>query len=182
MLQVRNHAPGPLVFTDDASKVAIEWQGAGDANGGDVQEISDVVASNYHFRRAISRGLLTVESTGDVSLDDLVGLRRPSVQDVDRLAVEQTIKRETQNDLVSVPCQGPSPRGGQCNADVLMRVTQRASRPPLCSTHEGLASQYVVVSTDLVDGVQIPTWTRSSVGPVQRGDNTPMVTDAEDLQ
>jgi hypothetical protein len=59
---VRNLAKGPSVFTDEPSKTAIEWAGAGDPNGEDVQPVPDaIVKDNVNFSRSLVRGIFSVE-------------------------------------------------------------------------------------------------------------------------
>lgn len=59
---VRNVETGPTVFSDLGEGINIEWAGAGDPGGGDVQHVPDeVVTKNVQFLKAIQNGILRVE-------------------------------------------------------------------------------------------------------------------------
>lgn len=58
---VRNTETGPSVFSDTAKNIAIEWQGAGDPDGEDVQNVPDEVIDNVNFLKALQRGIFVVE-------------------------------------------------------------------------------------------------------------------------
>jgi hypothetical protein len=58
---VRNTEKGPTVFSDPAKNIAIEWQGAGDPNGEDVQHVPDEVTDNVNFLKSLQRGIFVVE-------------------------------------------------------------------------------------------------------------------------
>lgn len=61
MLLVRNTQRGPTVFSDSAANISIEWQGAGDQFGGDVQPVPEVLMENVNFLRAVQLGTFVIE-------------------------------------------------------------------------------------------------------------------------
>lgn len=58
---VRNAEKGPSVFSDPSKNIAIEWQGAGDPSGEDLQQVPDEVLDNVNFLKALNRGIFVVE-------------------------------------------------------------------------------------------------------------------------
>lgn len=58
---VRNTEKGPTVFSDISKNIAIEWQGAGDPNGEDVQHVPDEVTDNVNFLKSLQRGIFVIE-------------------------------------------------------------------------------------------------------------------------
>jgi len=61
MLLVRNTQRGPTVFSDSAANISIEWQGAGDQFGGDVQPVPEALMENVNFLRAVQLGTFVIE-------------------------------------------------------------------------------------------------------------------------
>lgn len=62
---VRNTEKGPSVFSDPTANIAIEWQGAGDKDGEDVQHVPDSLVDNINFLKALQRGIFVVEAATD---------------------------------------------------------------------------------------------------------------------
>lgn len=60
---VKNNQGGPTVFADIPNNISIEWQGAGDKSGNDVQYVPDSLAENVNFIKALRLGLLSVEDS-----------------------------------------------------------------------------------------------------------------------
>lgn len=60
---VRNMEGGPTVFADIPNNISVEWQGAGDKAGNDVQFVPDALAENVNFIKALQRGILVVEDS-----------------------------------------------------------------------------------------------------------------------
>lgn len=60
---VRNTGAGPTVFSDIANHISIEWQGADDPNGNDVQYAPEALVENVNFIKAVQRGILVVEES-----------------------------------------------------------------------------------------------------------------------
>lgn len=164
---VRNTASGPTVFTDAATNTQVEWQGAGDPAGEDLQQVPDALAENVYFLRAVNRGILVVEEASDATRE-LLARQTASWQTrtaAAKAASLGTIDEQANNDLISVPCVGPSQRGtGECGDSVPVREKTKNDKPPLCSRHAALAPQYVMSEGEVgPDGVAPKRWTRSVV-------------------
>lgn len=168
LVLVRNLAKGPTVFTDSATKDDYEWGGHGDPSGNDLQHIpEDVVLKNPNFRRAMDRGVLqVVEATPQVmqALEARNAQYREQQDQIAQAAME-TLDRSANNDMVSVGCIGPNPRGnGICGVGVPMRA-DADDRPPLCELHHHLAGEFVLSfeggPEDTPDGSKPkPVWKR----------------------
>lgn len=170
---IRNTEGGPAVFTDAVSKFQQEWAGAGDPSGGDVQAVpTSIVNGNVNFRKMMTRGIFVKEDEAlagaaqSAQVDSAAAARQAQDDQI-----RASIKRESTNDLVQVMCVGPASRGtGKCNTPVPVRESQRDTIPPLCGSHEGLRSEYVLTDTDDLDneGKPLMVWTRTPMGPRER--------------
>jgi hypothetical protein len=167
---VRNLEAGPAVFSDPTRNIAIEWQGADDEDGGDIQQVPDELADNVNFLRALQKGIFEVEEAPEAlraALDkQTASWRRKSEQA--KAQTEAALDPQANNDIIPTPCVGPGPRPGvQCGADVLIREKSKGERPPLCSKHKNLAGEYVITQGEkIVDGKAETLWTR--MGMTQR--------------
>ena len=168
---VRNTKTGPTVFSIPEDKIEIEWQGAGDPEGRDIQEVPDAVLQDTRFRRAIAKGVLARVSDEEAraALDHQI----QSAHDREAAAAAQavsTIDQAANNDLVSLPCQGPGGRGtGECGTPVPVRESKKGDAPVLCPQHEGLVGEFAQVQTgQMIDkGATLEpetVWVRSVMG------------------
>ncbi len=170
---VRNAEAGPTVFTDAATNTQVEWQGAGDPSGEDWQQVPDALVNNVAFLKAVNRGVLVIEEASDEARSALeaqsANWRRR--QDEAAKASVDAISEEAQNDLITLSCVGPNQRGtgGECGEMVPVREKTKDDKPPLCSRHAALASQFVMTETDvMVEGKAQKKWIRSQVGARER--------------
>lgn len=170
---VRNTQLGPTVFTDTMNKVQIEWAGAGDPAGNDVQQVPGTVVGHVQFMRHVQKGIYVVEGASP-EVEEIIarqtGAFRQRQIDAES-AIKATIVEETHNDIIVVHCVGPSSRGksGQCGEDVTVRELRRNEAPPLCPKHIDLKAQYVPESTDeLIDGEPVMKWVRTTLAPRER--------------
>lgn len=62
---VQNLEPGPTVFTDLPKNLIIEWQGAGDKFGDDVQQVPDDIVDNMNFAKAVRSGIFEIVQASD---------------------------------------------------------------------------------------------------------------------
>lgn len=162
---VRNTEAGPTVFTDTSKNIALEWAGAGDPSGEDVQQVPADILENVSFMRSLQRGIFVVEeATPEVQaiLDRQTATWRSRREQAEQASAD-SIDVEANNDLVTLPCIGPSQRGtGECGEPVPVKDKARDEKPPLCSRHASLAPQYVVSETDqIVDGKPVKKWSRA---------------------
>jgi len=166
---IRNTQSGPTVFTDKHTETSIEWQGKGDVSGGDIQVVPDSLLDNVNFMRVIARGILVTE-TADKSIEQALSVHRAAweqKEEAQKRHSQMTIENAEKKDFVSTACIGPSARGtGECGEPVPVRETQVGEKPPLCSKHEMLASQYVVTETEEIkNGEALKQWNRVHVDP-----------------
>lgn len=159
-----------VLASDPKGTIQIEWQPAGDPNGGDMQIIPDEIVSLPQFTRLVLRGAIVVESA-DADVSEI--LERQQAAFDSRMSgaaakAEESIDREEQKDLLQVPCIGPDARGiGECGNPVPVREKTKDDVPALCSTHSGLAGQYV--QHEVQDGTQVvKKWSRVQITPRER--------------
>lgn len=174
---VRNLKTGPTVFSilEGENKIQVEWKGKGDPYGEDVQEVPDSLLEDTRFRRALTRGVL--ERVDREEADGFIARQSQGAREREDAAAQaavQAIDPAANNDLVSLPCQGPNERGtGECGAPVPTREKDKGDAPVLCSQHESLAFQFVQVPTgQMVDKgdslVPEQHWVRSVLGERER--------------
>lgn len=169
-LLVRNMAEGPTVFSDLSKNIAIEWQGAGNPDGEDLQQVPDSLAEDVNFLKTIQRGVLVIEEAPDALMEAIAKQtaayeRRSSVATAN---AKDAIDQQAHNDIITVPCIGPNNRGtGECGEPVPVREKTKNDHPPLCERHKPLASSFVMEETDkFVDGKAQVRWLRAGQSPV----------------
>ncbi len=160
-VMVRNTEAGPTVLSDLRTKEYVEWQGADDPNGGDVQAVPEEFLNNVNFMRAVQRGILVIENPEDNPDIAAAIAKQNAAWSARRERAQQqandSIVMEASNDLISTNCIGPN-----CTNMVAVKEKVRDQKPPLCSQHDGLAPQYV--RTDNVSGEETKvTWNRVTV-------------------
>lgn len=170
---VRNTAAGPTVFSDGGHNV--EWQGAGDEMGGDLQPVPTSFTENVQFHRMVARGIFEIESADDVIQAALTQHKREwqSRLAAQRAASKASIDTAPQDDSVVKGCIGPSGRGvnEKCGVDVPVKVAKLAEVPPLCPLHSGLAGQFIAQPTDkIIEGKPEITWAKAQLGAPTRQD------------
>jgi len=173
LTMIRNHQSGPTVFTD-TDGAHVEWEGAGDANGADVQPVPPKFIENVQFQRALTRGVFSVE-TADSEVKKILDQHREAWQareESRRNTSEANIDRPQDNDTLMVKCIGPAGRGpnpGLCEDPVAVKATQQDKQPPLCSKHAYLKNQFTPEVTDrLVGGKQEVVWRRVRITERER--------------
>lgn len=163
----RNLQNGVTVMSSDPrSTQFVQWEANGDPSGGDIQAVSEELANTPAFLKALRQGILSLQMAEDNALDEMLNKQTEawnSRQDANNQDIRATIENTVNNDMVTLPCVGPSTRGSQkCGEDVLVRELAKYDAPPLCHRHIGLASEYVPTAVDKdVKGNQIVEWTRS---------------------
>lgn len=164
---VKNTQPGPTVFTDTSTNTQVEWQGAGDPSGEDVQQVPDALVDNVAFLKAIQRGIFVIEEASPATREALERQTSSWKRRTDeaKAASVEAIDMAVNDDLITLPCIGPANRGqGQCGEQVPVREKTKDEKPALCSRHAALAPQFVVTELEeMVDGVAKKQWTRTLV-------------------
>lgn len=165
----RNLQDGVTVMSSDPNSTQfVQWEANGDPSGGDIQPVSAELAESPPFLKALRQGILTLAVAEEGALDEVLGkqadawnARQATAQDDIRATIETT----TNNDMVTLPCVGPSSRGAQnCGEDVTVRELTMYGAPPLCHRHAGLASEFVPTAVDRdAKNKEIVEWTRSGM-------------------
>lgn len=169
----RNTKPNVVVLSSDPKGTEyVEWQPAGDPNGGDIQVVPETIANLVAFLRLEQRGIIVrVDSAADAVFGEAVTKQNAAFEQRAGGAAaqtEQVMDPEAKNDLLSLPCVGPDSRGqGRCGVEVPVREATKDERPPLCNSHEHLAPQYVPMQEQ--EGTATVTkWTRVTLGDRER--------------
>lgn len=165
---LRNLKNGIVVFSVDPSNSRnyIQLEAAGDPSGGDVQYVSQEALVQPAVVKAIVHGVVKLEEN---TLSDEISQRFQAQVDAARAreeqarkAVEMSIQRTTNSDLIGFPCIAPS-GNGTCGQHVPMKEELLAERPPLCAKDAHLAGQFV--PTEDWDGQKkVIKWVRSTLG------------------
>lgn len=168
-VMVRNTMDGPTVLSSDPKgSEFVEWQGAGDANGGDIQIVPETITNSVAFHRAVQRGILVIENPEDnPELGEAIEKQNKAWHDRQRMQqqrAEASIEHTRNLDSIVLPCVGPGTRGGRCGVDVPVKEQTKNDRPPLCSQHIGLAHEYVPQQGEIVDGKATMAWLRTTMG------------------
>lgn len=163
-VMVRNTEGGPTVLSDLRTKEYVEWAGADDPNGADVQAVPEEFLNNVNFLRAVQRGILVIENPEDnpdiAAAIDKQNAAWAARRERAQAQAKESIVEEANNDIVTSNCIGPGSRpDGTCPNTVSIKEKVRDQKPPLCSTHENLAPQYV--RSDNVSGEETKvSWNR----------------------
>lgn len=167
-IMVRNTLEGPLVFSNTPND-HVEWQGAGDAMGGDVQPVTPDWVNNPNFRRMMSRGIVEIEEATEEITTILDKHKADWAQrQADREnASTSSIDQAPNNDMVVKKCLGPGVRANEgCTVDVSQKVQDVDKKPPLCAQHAHLAGNFVPEATErIVNGKQEVVWKSIKMGP-----------------
>lgn len=172
-VMARNLRPGPTVISSDPrGSQYVEWQGADDPSGGDVQLVPEEIVNSVPFVRAIQRGILTIENAEDnPELLDRIELQNKAFRDRVADARQEAavaIDRTENRDLVVQPCIGPSTKGtGTCGEDVTTPEKTKDDKPALCGRHAHLAAEYVPTE-EVADGQSHVVWKRAMLGERER--------------
>lgn len=174
LMQVRNMMHGPTMFVDDAGRLH-KWMPARDSMDRDVIRLSTTLLDDANFLEALESGAIVVDSYPE-SVADLVteiqdSLHQPRKvrRNTDEVpeAIEALMDRRQDNDMIGLTCVAPASAGrhGECGVQVIIASKLRDERPPLCSAHAHLATQYVPHVTGSKGDVDNPlrtAWTRAS--------------------
>lgn len=146
---LKNTDAGPVVFSDDQSGLQIEWQGTGDPSGDDIHYVPEDLLQNVNLMRAMQRGLLVQVDEADAQAAAERGAQawKESRHSVVTAAAE-AMDAAPRDDMVSVGCYGPGPRGTNCDNSVIVKLSEVAERPPLCPKHANRADEFEVVLTE----------------------------------
>lgn len=165
-LLVRNTEPGPVVLSSDPKSTSfVEWAGAGDPSGNDVQPVPDEFRSLVQFNRCVQRGILVIENADDANALDAIQRQNEAWDQRRRTAddsAKETLDPEANQDIVALDCQMKG-----CNNVVQVRDLAKNDRAPLCSLHEKHAPEFVPTD-DIVDNKTVRRWVHSTLGPREK--------------
>ncbi len=150
-MMVRNTYRGPLVFSPDGeANNYIEFAGAGDPDGKDVQIVPGELANSVQFRRNLNLGLITIEEE-QVSIDTALTASRGEWErrqaDMATSAMA-SIEQTADNDMLMKECIGPGTKSGEnCGVPIPIRTDALAVQAPVCQAHKHLEGQFVPQKT-----------------------------------
>lgn len=172
VVMVRNTMGGPTVFTHPATNQQVEWQGAGDPHGGDVQPIPLALFSDVQFQRSVQRGIF-VRVADDY--DSVIEAHRKEWEEAEHRrqnASLDSLEALSQNDIHTYTCVAPKGRansGITCDVPVPMTPREHSEKPPLCIEHKSDAAKFVSQETDEIEaGKPKVKWTRVQLGLRER--------------
>jgi len=174
-VMVRNTMDGPTVLSSDPKgSEFVEWQGAGDPQGGDVQICPASITDTVAFHKCVQRGILVLENPEDnPEIAQAIERQTQAWHDRQRLQTQraqESISRDRNLDSIVLPCVGPGARGARCGVEVPVKEQTKNDKPPLCSQHAHLAHEYVPQQGEIVDGKATVGWLRMTVGRRETGD------------
>lgn len=166
---VRNMEAGPTVFEWEGGKGKVEWAGAGDPMGGDLQPVPAEYLTQVNFRQALVKGIFAIEDAPEAILQatELHRQEWQIRQDMVKANAAASLDQAPQNDMLMLACIGPSGKGSGtlCGYQVPVRARAKNDSPPLCGAHKGLASQFIAEESEqLVDGKPDIRWIRAGMG------------------
>lgn len=164
----RNTQPGPTVFSLGVNNDAvIEWKGAGDPMGEDVQPVPPTFLDNIMFKRAVTRGIIVIEEAPE-EVERVFAQHKAEWdqrQAKQAAAAQATIDQAPQNDVLMLGCVAPNANGTTCGTQVPVRSVMRNEAPPLCGLHRDLAPKFISEVTDkIVDGKPEVNWVLPRLG------------------
>jgi hypothetical protein len=105
---VKNCEPGPTVFSDAANDLFVQWEGDGDAEGRDVQEVSDAVLKHPNFTRNVRKGVFKLLNVNEDEANALLApaaAQASAQREAERAAIDATLEASNvDNDYVEVKC------------------------------------------------------------------------------
>lgn len=131
---VRNSEKGPSVFSDPSANIAIEWQGAGDPNGEDVQHVPDSLIDNVNFLKALQRGIFVVEEASpemQERLDKQVRAyqqRRNSTEQAGAEALDRQTERSVATAVITETGKVVNGKAEEATIPVVIEQRQKASQ------------------------------------------------------
>lgn len=158
---IQNLETGPTVFSDPKDNIALEWQGHGDPNGGDVQYVPDsLVTENVSFLKALNRGIFAVVEA-DEEVQAKLNAQAQSYADrraAGKASLESVIERDQDKTLANVSIDE---KGRVANVDSQDKPVTSQKRTP----------GTVIVESENRDSEGRPIDTELSVvlGPRERG-------------
>lgn len=160
---MQNTVDGPTVFSyGSGQRDYILWQAKGDPNGEDIVEVPADVCRLPAFRKALKQGLF-VEVTDQEQIDQADQAQREHWQATrDRVHKDsEPLERPEDNSYEALTCIGPADNGAQgkkCGAILTMKSEELKDKPPLCSRHKKLASNYIPTEIQDDEGNASVVW------------------------
>jgi hypothetical protein len=152
-VMAQNEMGGPTVLASDPrATFEVRWAGKGDPDGEDVQPVPPEIMKTVQFSQAVRKGIISLLGPDGEVVTEALRRQRGAFQQrmtSDSLAASEAIDRVADNDIISVPCIGPSPRAGTpCGEAAMLRSAERHARPALCDRHSSLAPRYAAAEKD----------------------------------
>ena len=146
-VMAQNEMGGPTVLASDPrSTFEVRWGGKGDPDGEDIQPVPPEIMKTVQFSQAVRKGIITLLGEEGAAVQEALTRQKGAFQrrmSADELAAAESLDHPADNDILSVPCIGPSPRHGTpCGESAMMRSAEAGQKPALCDRHTSLAPKY----------------------------------------
>jgi hypothetical protein len=152
-----------FVIRQDGNEEISEFQPKGSADGSDIMELPSTYLKNAQFRKQLQKGIYEIIDADDPDVIDAI--------DAQKRAWEDQLAAKSENDILVARQQPQAFSGEECIAQEgrgqCTRFAIKANsneKPPLCSTHLHLASQYTPEETGrFLNGKPEVRWNRIQV-------------------
>lgn len=164
IIVVRNTQPNIVVFVpDSSSQDKIELAAKGDPKGEDVVELPSEILKNAQFRKILMHKIIEIiDADSDEVLDAVEAQQRAwAARTSAREETDQMISAQQPRAYSGTQCLAQEGRA-QCSEFAISSQNTR-EKPPLCSKHAHLASQFVPEENgQFQDGKPVVQWNRVS--------------------
>lgn len=155
---LKNLMGGVTVLTPDRSapNSYLEFMAAGDPSGGDVHQVTEEVAGLPSVLQAIRHGVIALEENltdpAIVEAFQQQVMHAESARRAQQESIASTVEHRADTDVITVDCMGPGDRpGSKCGIALPVPERTKDERPPLCTRHIGLSSQFLRVEDPSLD-------------------------------
>jgi hypothetical protein len=169
---VANQTSGKAIFVDESQNIQIEWDGAGDSVGNDVQPCPDSILQNAQFLKHQRKGIFKILSETEADSKLELQARDWQIRQA-RDANASTEFLDTAyrgNDTITIPCIGPGASSASrfCEEPVLVVERNLGDVPPLCNRHASMKDSFAPYSDPNAplrpDGQPATQWTPVKFG------------------
>jgi hypothetical protein len=171
-IMVRNMEPGPTVFTAPGNGAHVEWQGAGDPQGLDMQSCPAEFLQLVAFCNALEKRIFEIVEDKDLIQETLSQHRNDWEQKQERRrnAGTDALEIVENKDMAMVNCIAPVAKGGKtCDVALSLKLADLSTKPPLCHEHQRFAGKFIAEETDkIVNGKPEVRWTLPRMQPLAR--------------
>lgn len=162
-ITVQNNEPTIVIFVPEGSSDPLQWGPKGDPFGEDIMELPSTILRSAQFRKQLVRGLLSIVDADEPAVLHAVLAQQQAWQaknsareETDHLIAQQQPKAYSGHQCIAQ-------EGRQSCSEFAISSQNSREKPPLCSKHAHLASQYVPEENgQFQDGKPVVQWNRVS--------------------